>query len=82
MLSKAKKIAKQSADFKADLEAFEETLLATATERKEEEVTAEVCISHNESPSLYQSSLSSSSLNVHKCNVFDPLRDLEKVGLI
>lgn len=42
VLVKAKKIPKQSADFKAELETFEQTLMAAAAERKEEEATAKV----------------------------------------
>ena len=42
VISKAKKIPKQSPGFKTEMEAFEEKLLATAAERKEEEATAQV----------------------------------------
>lgn len=42
VVAKAKKTPKQSADFKAEVEAFEERLLATAAERKEEEATTQV----------------------------------------
>lgn len=42
MLAKAKKMSKQSTGFKAEMEGFEEKLLATAAERREEEATAQV----------------------------------------
>ena len=46
VIVKAKKLPKQQPEFKAEVEAFEERLLATAVERKEEEATTEVlCLS-------------------------------------
>ena len=42
VIAKAKKLPKQQPEFKAEVEAFEERLLATAVERKEEEATTEV----------------------------------------
>lgn len=44
MANKAKKMAKQSPSFKAELESFEERLLSAAAERKEEEATTQVLI--------------------------------------
>lgn len=44
IIAKAKKVSKQSPDFKADMEAFEGMLLALAAELKEEAATAEVCL--------------------------------------
>lgn len=37
-------MSKQSPDFKADMEAFEGTLLALSAELKEEAATAEACL--------------------------------------
>lgn len=41
VIGKAKKLPKQNPGFKAEMESFEEKLLATAAERKEEEATAQ-----------------------------------------
>lgn len=42
VILKAKKMAKQSPAFKTEMADFEEKLLTTAAERKEEEATAQV----------------------------------------
>ena len=44
VIAKAKKLPKQTPDFKAEMEAFEERLVAAAAEVKEEEATAEVSL--------------------------------------
>jgi hypothetical protein len=52
VIAKAKKLPKQLPEFKAEVDSFEERLLATAVERKEEEATTEV--RHRWTPSLTQ----------------------------
>lgn len=42
MIAKAKRLPKQLPEFKAEVDSYEERLLATAAERKEEEATTEV----------------------------------------